>query len=191
MRETGWLQAGRTFCACAGCCAARPGLGRVRNRAPGYPVAAAVWSAVSYHLRDAVSGVGRPVGCRIAPRREEDGAVGGHHAPKPQGGRLAGGLLQPLLGAVGSRVASAVSGASAGRRSEGLRTRVGGGGGWEERGSSIGPGDHSSPTASAGPAPWLLSDRSRLGPRAQVVVSGFTTPPSLQCLLESGYFLGC
>lgn len=94
------------------------------------PGPAALSCAVS-HVWDAASGCWRPVGGRTAARRAEGGAVGGHRAPGPRGGCLAGDLLQRLFGAIqrrargtpGSRAASPASRANAGRRSVALRLR--------------------------------------------------------------------
>lgn len=114
-----------------GACATRSGCGRVRSRLSGFSAAAAL-STDSSLVRNAAVGGGRPVGGRTAALRKEGGAVGGHRAPRPQGGRLAGGLLQQLfeagrrreLGAAGSCAAFPASRASAGRPSEGWRAGV-------------------------------------------------------------------
>ncbi|KAL2766831.1 transmembrane protein 70, mitochondrial isoform a, partial [Daubentonia madagascariensis] len=72
----------------------------------------------------AVSGVGRPVGPRIAAQWEENGIAGGHCAPKPQDGRLAGGLLRRALGAGRRRERGAAwscAGSPASRTSAGVK----------------------------------------------------------------------
>lgn len=98
------------------------------------PSAAVAPSAAVRPAQDAASGLAQPVGGRTPARREEDRAVGCCRAPRPQGGRLAGGLLQRLPGAGGWRKRGAAgslatvreSGANAGPRSEG-------GAGWRLR----------------------------------------------------------
>lgn len=124
-----WGGAGRAW---------RSGRGLGKSRPSGFSAAFAALSAAPCRARDAASGFGQPAGGRTAARRAEGGAVGGHRSARPQGGRLAGGLLQRLVGAcrpweygaARHRAASPASRASAGGPSEGWRIqeRVGIGG---------------------------------------------------------------
>lgn len=101
------------------------GAGVTRSRPPwGFPARGSARPVAASHVQDAAFGVGRPVGGRTADLREEGDAVGGPRVPRPQGGRLAGGLLLPLgAGRRRERWAAAfpASRAGAGRPSEGLR----------------------------------------------------------------------
>lgn len=171
------LQAGRLSRASAAANPARRasgGAGRARrsSRGPaksgpsGFPAAFAALSAAPCRACDAASGFGRPAGDRTAAQGAEGGAVGGHRAARPQGGRLAGGLLQRLVGAcrprgygtARDRAASPASRASAGGPSKGWRIQKG----WESV-SVVGIRSPCSLTALLAPA---------AGSRAEGVPSG-------------------
>lgn len=75
----------------------------MKNRALQFVAAATATAAVPSHPQDATAGVGRPACGRAAALGEEDLIVGGRRAPRPQGGGVAGSLLQQALEAGGWR----------------------------------------------------------------------------------------